>query len=125
MSHELRLFDLSYEAAADYYTTSKQFFVMKLNTSGRAELSGAAAASMIGILQNKPKQYEAAEVRNLGLSKAVCGDTIACGAKVTADANGAIVTATAGQKYCGTAQEAGADGRVITILMEHGYMPAA
>ena len=125
MAIEQRVYDLSLQAAADYYTTSKQFYVMKLNTSGQAELSGAAAAATIGPLQNKPKQYEAADVRQLGISKVVCGDTIACGAKVTGGDASKAVTAAASEKYFGTALEAGVTGRVISVLMEHGYMPAS
>ena len=124
MSTEIQALDLSYQAAADYYTSSKQFYIMKLNSSGYAELSGAADAAMIGPLQNKPKQYEAASVRHLGISKVICGASFSAGTKLTSDSSGKATTATAGQKYFGTAQEAGVSGRIISVLMEHGYMPA-
>ncbi len=123
MATELQLFDLSRDAAADFYTTSKQFYVMKLDTNSRAALAGAANASSIGLLQNKPKIYEAAEVRNLGISKAVCGGDITIGNKVTGDSDSKIVEAGSGEYYIGMAMETGADGRVISVLMGFGYMP--
>lgn len=124
MATEQQVYDLSLQAAADFYTISKQFYLMKLDTNGRAALAGAANAAMIGTLQNKPKQYEAAEIRQLGITKAICGGNVTCGAKVTGDSDSKAVAATATQKYFGTAMETGADGRVISVLMEHGYMPA-
>jgi len=124
MSIEQQVYDISLQANADYCTTSKQFYLMKINTSGRFVLAGAANAATIGPLQNRPKQYEAASVRQLGISKVVCGDDIACAAKVTGDSASKAVTASAGERYCGIALEAGTSGRVISILMEHGYMPA-
>ena len=124
MSIEQEIYDLSLQAAADYYTTSYQFYLMKINTSGQFELAGAANAATVGPLQNKPKQYEAASVRQVGISKVVCGGVVACGAKVTGDSASKAVTAAATQRYVGTALEAGISGRVISILMDHGYIPA-
>lgn len=124
MSIEQQIYDLSLQANADYCTISKRFYLMKINTSGRFVLAGEANAATIGPLQNKPKQYEAASVRQLGISKVVCGGVITCGAKVTGDSASKAVAATAAQRYVGIALEAGANGRVISILMEHGYLPA-
>lgn len=125
MAIEQQIYDLSLQTAADYHTTSKQYYIMKVDTNGRACLAGAAHAASFGILQNKPKIYEAAEVRKVGISKVVCGDDITTGSKVTGDTNSEAVTATAGQRFIGIALETGADGRVISILMDSGYMPAS
>jgi len=118
MSVEQRVYDISREAAADFYTVNKQFYIVKIDTNGRAALAGAGEGD--GFLQNKPKQYEAASVRRVGISKVVCGGTIATAAPITSDANGKAATATSGQRYCGIALEAGASGRVISALVEFG-----
>lgn len=123
MATELQVFDMSLDAAGDFYTTSKQYYVMKVDSNGRAALAGAANAASIGILQNKPKQYEAAEVRNLGISKAICGGAITCGNKVTGNTDSEIVEAASGERYIGIALETGEDSRIISILMDFGYLP--
>lgn len=124
MATEQRVYDLSLQAAADYYTTSKQFYVMKVDSNGRACLAGAASAASIGILQNKPKQFEAAEVRKVGISKVICGGNVAIGAHIIGDANSKAVTAAATERFVATALETGIDGRVISVLMDSGYAPA-
>ena len=123
MSIEQNIYSLSLQAAADYYTTSKQYYIMKIDANGRACLAGAADAASIGVLQNKPKQYEAAEVRKVGISKVVCGANVTIGDKVTGDSDSKAVTATSAQRFIGIALETGASGRVISILMDSGYMP--
>ena len=124
LATEQNIYDLSLQAAADYYTTSKQYYIMKVDSNGRACLAGAANAASIGVLQNKPKIYEAAEIRKVGISKVVCGDAITIGDKVTGNSAHKAVTATATQRFIGIALETGAAGRVISILMDSGYMPA-
>lgn len=124
MAYEQYVYDISRQAAADYFTTSYQYYIMKLNSDARAELAGAANAASLGPLQNKPKIYEAAEVRMLGISKVICGGNITIGNKVTGDSDSKAVEAAATEYYIGKALETGIDGRIISILMEHGYMPA-
>lgn len=125
MATEQLVYDLSLQAAADYNTTSKQFYAMKVDSNGRACLAGAADAASIGILQNKPKQYEAAEIRKVGISKAVCGGAVAIGDQVTGDANSKIVKAGTSERFIGIALETGVDGRVISVLMDSGFTLAA
>ncbi len=125
MSVEQNIYDLTLQAAADYYTTSKQFYIMKVDSNGRACLAGDANADSIGILQNKPKQYEAAEIRKVGISKVVCGGVITIGNKITGDSASKAVAAAASERFIGVALETGAAGRVISVLMDSGYMPAS
>lgn len=125
MATEQNIYDFSLQAAADYYTTSKQYYIMKVDSNGRACLAGAANAASIGVLQNKPKQYEAAEIRKVGISKVICGASVTIGAHVTGDSNSKAVAATASQRFIGMALETGAAGRVISILMDPGYAPAS
>lgn len=125
MAIEQQAYDCSLDAAADYYTTSKQYYIMKLDTNGRACLAGDANAASIGVLQNKPKQYNAADVRIQGISKVICGGDITIGDKVIGDANSKAVTAAAGERYIGFALETGAAGRIISILCDTGFVPAS
>lgn len=52
--------------------------------------------------------------------KALCGGDIDAGANVGVDANGAIVAAATDDEIVGVAEEAGADGRIITIIPSSG-----
>ena len=123
MATEQNIYDLTLQAAADYYTTSKQFYLMKVDSNGRACLAGDASVDTIGVLQNKPKQYEAAEVRKVGISKVVCGGSITIGNKIIGDTDSKAVVAAATERFVGIALETGAAGRVISILMDSGFMP--
>lgn len=106
---------LSLPAAADL--TTKQFRVMTVNSSGQAAVAGATDLA-VGLLQNKPGSGQAATVAFGGISKAVAGGTVAAGARVTADANGAVIAATtAGDAVVGVALAGGAAGEIIPVLI--------
>ena len=119
---EFRIFDLPIQVAADYYTTSKQYYAMKMNSDGYAELAGASPEALIGVLQNKTKQYEAGAIRNIGVTKIVAGGTFDAGDKLTSDSASKAVEAAAGEKYFGVAREAGVTGRVVSMIMEFGHV---
>lgn len=119
MATEQNLFDIGLKAAADY--SAKQFYAMKMTTADTATLVSAAADRTIGILQNKPKADEAAQVRCMGISKAVSdgsGTAIAVGDYVGSNASGKMVKkATADYTAFGLAMDASsADGTVIRVL---------
>lgn len=78
-------------------------------------IAGANAASVYGILQNKPRSGEAGDVCYSGISKAVFGATIAANAFLTTDSSGRMVTATTGQIACAKAIVAGVLGDVGTV----------
>lgn len=137
MSFEQKGPDISLVAGADLST--KQYFAVKVNSSGQAVLAGAGEAA-IGILQNNPASGQVATVRTAYTTKAAAGGTIAAGARVASDANGKMVVATAGRtntsdagasadaligsNVIGTALEGGADGEIIAVLIQHaGSIP--
>lgn len=111
--------DISLLAAADF--SAKQFFAVKVDNAGKAALGGAGDFC-VGLLQDNVPSGEAAGVRVSGKSKGVAGAAITAGAKVTADANGRLVTATASTDNClGVALSAAAAlGEVIEVLVLPG-----
>lgn len=124
MAGELLIADIgSLKAAADLST--KQYYIVLISAADKVNLCGNGGEA-IGILQNKPAaDGRSAQVRTMGISQIEWGATVAAGARVMSDANGEGITATAGKKFIGRAIEGGDVGDRGTILMEHGYVPAA
>lgn len=77
-------------AAADYNTSSKQFYIMKKNTTdNQYALCDTDGEICIGILQNKPSASgNAAEVAVRGISKVVAGETLTAGDLFGTDSSG-------------------------------------
>ncbi len=124
MSVEQRIYDMSLDAARDL--SDNQFHVVEGSGEFGCDLSSAADEDSLGILQNKPDDAgQSAEIRRIGISKAVCGDTIPVWSKVTPDDNGHIVVALTHERYIGFAMQAGIATRIISILMEFGYVEEA
>jgi hypothetical protein len=89
-------------------------------------LATGATDDVFGVLNNTPSKGDVANVcaRNgEGTFKVVLGGTVALGDRLTSDANGAAVTATATGTYpstaqvFGVAQEAGVAGQVIEYAL--------
>src|SRR6266850_1972697 len=94
MASDKAVWDESFKADVDL--SAKQFFAMKLKAAAADTITIAAAATdrCLGILQNKPTAAHAADIRILGLSKAVSdgsGTAIAVGDYVGPDTNGRLV----------------------------------
>lgn len=121
MTVEQRVYDISLDAAADL--SASQFLIARVSGEFQANLATAAHAAALGPIQNKPESGQATEIRVVGISKVLCGGTIAVGANVTSNASGQGVTAASGERYIGKALEPGVNGRVISILCERGYAP--
>lgn len=116
MSHTSNLTCITLLAGADLRTA--QFKAVKVDSNGKAVLA-AAGDFAIGILQNKPNSGEAATIAVAGVSKASADAGITAGAKVTASADGQIVTATvATDNILGVALvTAGGAGVIIPVLL--------
>jgi len=120
MALELCIWDMSLDAARDL--SDYQFHIMQLSAEYTADKAAGGDEVLIGVLQNKPdEEGKAAEIREVGISKVVCGDTISVGDLITADANSHAVVAAGGERYVGIALEAGVEGRVISHKVEFGY----
>lgn len=114
MATENSVSSITLLAAADL--SASQYRVAQVNASGQAALCGATGVA-VGILQNKPASGRAATVAFHGVSKAIAGATVAAGARVTSDANSAVITATTGDSSLGVALTGGAAGDVISVLI--------
>jgi hypothetical protein len=111
-------------AAADYSNTagllgqggSAQFYAVYVSAARTVAIATATTARIYGILQNKPKLGEAADVGVLGPSKMYANGTIAAGALLMSDSGGRIVTwaSGAGNPQLGIALEAAVAGQVFT-----------
>lgn len=119
MATEAQEYDIT--LVADDDLSDYQFRFLALSGIRQCGLAGAADEDLVGILQNKPDESGiAAQVRRVGFSKVEGGAAFAVGAKLTSDANGRAVEAAEGERYGAVALEAGAEGRISTVLMEFG-----
>lgn len=121
--------DATYEAGADL--SGKQYYIVELANTGKVTVCDAASDVGIGVLQNKPKAGEAAQVRLTpgSLSKVVSdgsGTAIAIGDWVGTDGNGKAVKKTADKAWViGRAESASsANGTIITVRIEPHYLAA-
>ena len=105
--------------------TSKQFTLVKLNSSG--QLVSAVAGDTAFVLQDKPKLGQSGTYAIGGRVKAVAGGNFNPGELLSSDASGHVVKATVtvitaekiatqGTKVIGYALEAGATGDVTSFI---------
>ncbi len=99
--------------------SAKQYFIVKL-TSGEVVLAAAATDVLIGVLMNKPKAGENAEVQLInsqGTCKVIAGGTISAGNMLTADSAGkAVATTTTGNYLLGMALKDAVAGDIVEFL---------
>lgn len=115
MAIEHTLGTVSLVAGADL--SAKQYTFVKTNTSGKVVSSGDGERG-VGVVQDKPTADKATMIATSGISKVLCGGNITNGAAVTSDANGRAVAATTGKQIMGFALEAGANNRIISVLLD-------
>jgi large exoprotein involved in heme utilization and adhesion len=115
MAWELSLFDVSFEAGEDL--SEAQFLAVALNSHGKV-VKAKSNTLPIGVLQDNPKEGQAANVRMLGISKVVAGGAFAIGDVLTADDDGRLIAASTGDYPIGLALEAAAQaGQVVTAFI--------
>lgn len=91
-AYEERLQCTTKEAGADLST--KQYYAVKLNSTGQAILCTAVGENAFGVLQNKPAAAtRPAEVAVSGVCRAIAGGVIQPGATVKVTAAGKFVDA--------------------------------
>ena len=117
------VYDESFKAAADL--SDKQYYGVELTAADTVNVCNAAADTMLGVLLNKPKLGQAAQVRVLGIAPMVSdgsGTAIAVGDRVGPNSSGkAVKKATADYAVGGIAMDASsADGTVIRVLLTPG-----
>ncbi len=106
------------KAGADLST--KQYYLVKLDTSTGDIILADANAVCMGVLQNNPTLGEFAEVAWIaGGANVIAGGAITIGATVMSDANGkAVVTTAAGDNIIGTATKAAVLDDIVPIVIE-------
>jgi len=89
MSQSAYILDLGMEASQNLNT--KQYYLVKLSGSGTpqgVEIGTSNTDVILGVLQNEPKETEAANVRVNGTSKVACGSPFAIGDILTCHTDG-------------------------------------
>lgn len=113
--------DMSLEASFQFAGVSVRAAVNGVGTgNGLAALVPPVSTSnpMIGILQNNPVQGEAGTVMVEGVSKAICGGTVAIGDPLMVNGAGAFLKATTGNLQVAIALENAVAGDVFTVLLQ-------
>lgn len=105
----------SAEAAADLST--KKYYIVKTDSTGKIVLSSAATDKHLGVLFNEPTLGKTADVaiaNGNGSGKVIAGGTITKDAYITSDANGkAVATTTVNDLVLGQAHESAVDGDIF------------
>ena len=122
MAYEINQYSvkITLPAAADLST--KQYYFVKVNTSGEAALCSGATDKPIGVLQNSPTSGQAAEVLVVGGTKIVASASLDEGVAI-----GTTAAGKAGAKVVGTDTTnyivgqvilaSGADGQLLTAVI--------
>lgn len=123
MSQQIAAFEKTLVAGEDM--TAKQFYIVQLDATGKAEVAEGATDLILGVLQNKPNTGEAALYRFLGTAKVIAGGSVAIGDWVTTDSAGkAVATTTDGNITIGRALEAADSGDIfeVQLSIQHLYI---
>lgn len=84
---EENVYSVTKQAGEDL--SAKQYFFVKLNTSGQVVLPTATTDVPYGIVQNKPGSLSPAQVMRVGVSRLVLGGSLATGTNnIGTDATG-------------------------------------
>jgi hypothetical protein len=92
------------------------YHAVKLDTNGQF-VKGTAGARCVGILQDEPNTGEVGSAMYLGISPATLGGSVTANDDLACDANGHLVTATAGQPVVAIALESGSANEERTVLI--------
>ena len=118
--------DINLLAGADLST--KQFYLVKKNsTNGQVAVAGDGERA-IGVLLNKPSAAgPVAKVQVGGVATVICGTGgLTAGAEFASSATGTAVPATASENKLGVALETGVAGQIMEVLFQpSGLVPAS
>lgn len=117
MAYEIPGRKLTLLAGADL--SAKQYYAVKVNSSGAAVLSGAGEQA-IGLLQGAPTSGQAAEITTEGVSKGILGGSVTAGQNLMADASGKLVTQTGTNASIGIALVSGSSGDLCSVYVTAG-----
>jgi hypothetical protein len=112
------ILDISgFVAASDL--SQKQYHIVEISADGKVDVCNNAADRPLGILQNKPRQGEAAIVRILGISQVVSDAALTLDSNYGTSADGqAVVKTVEGDLVLGRVLEAtGNAGEIATVTV--------
>jgi len=121
MAVELAVFDIGI-LKSDADNSNYQHHFMAMSATDFTFTLCLAGIAPLGILQNKPAAAgRVGQIRRVGISKLVLGDTVVAGNFIKSDVNGhGVPVATNEDNYGAIALEGGAVTQTITVLMEFG-----
>lgn len=122
MAYEIAGYAVRITLPAGADLSAKQYFFVKVNTSGQAVLCSGATDRPIGVLQNTPESGEEASVLVVGGTKVVASASIDEGSLIGTNADGKADAKTPGSdttEYAvGTViLAAGADNEILTAVV--------
>ncbi|TXH16872.1 MAG: hypothetical protein E6R03_04770 [Hyphomicrobiaceae bacterium] len=120
--------DILMPSNADYNTSSKQYYFVSVNSSGKAVLASAAGEACRGVLQNAPLADATAIVRVQGRSWVIASGSITSGADIATTSAGKSKTAVAGSVKtddAGAANDALLGSNVMGFALEDGTTDTA
>lgn len=121
MAFEQALSTRSVIAGADLST--KQFYAVKLNSSGQIVLSGSGEF-VYGILQDKPASGAVGAVAVHGVTLAIYGASVTAGTRLMSDGAGKLIHATSSNQVVAIARESGANNEIRTVeILRAGALP--
>lgn len=110
--------DIGYlTASADL--SSSQFLAVKPYASADREvaLESTGGLLILGILQNKPTTGQCADVRFVGISKAIYGGTVTRGQALMTNTSGQLITATGTNQVVAIALESGVINDIHAVFV--------
>jgi hypothetical protein len=110
---------ITLDAGADL--SSSQYNLTMLDENGNVVLATADAV-VIGSLQNKPKEGEAATIAIGETVKVVAGGDVAIGDLIVSNASGKGIARTTEHNIFGISLEEGSDDSIIEVLVRPLYM---
>lgn len=124
MAYEERLEVLSRPAGADLSNlAANQYRVVRLNASGHVIAIAATTDNPFGVLQNDPRNGQAARVATGGVSKVRLGGTVAAGDRLGVAADGRAVVGALGSRIIGTAITSGVANDIISVNLNTANAP--
>jgi hypothetical protein len=122
MAYEFSNYSVKVTLVAGADLSAKQYFFVKLNSSGQAILCAAATDVPVGVLQNAPTSGQEAEVLVVGGTKLVASAAITLPAQIGTASTGkaaALVAGTDTTKYVAGSliSAAAADADVVTAVI--------
>lgn len=98
--------------------SSSQFLVVKVTAARTVNLANTGGEAAYGILQNKPKEGEVADVGIFGVSKAVAGGSFSGSQYLMTDSSGRLIVATStNHRVAQALEDSGGAGQIVTVAI--------